>query len=202
MSRIQLVPQADAAIGRFHAWWRGDPLPNVPPLPGLALSPTDDERLICALAALPPAEFRARAIQGHQPWLARIGGEPVGWGWCASSSLSIGELGIACRLPAGNRYLWDFMTVAPRRGLGIYPRLLQAIVSGDPEGERFWVGHDLPNVASARGIAKAGFQEVGVVCRQPDGGFMLVPSGSVERATAASAIFGVPVVDRSLAWIA
>jgi hypothetical protein len=196
MPRTQIVPQADAAIGRLHAWWKGDPLPTFSLLQGLSLAPTDDGRLICALAAMTPAEFQARANQGHQPWLARIDREPVGWGWSASSSLSIGELGIACRLPAGNRYLWDFVTVAPWRGRGIYPRLLQAIVSSDPGGERFWVGHDLPNVASARGITKAGFQEVGVVCRLSSGAFELVPCGSAHRAEAASVLFGIPIADR------
>jgi hypothetical protein len=200
--RIQVVPPLTSAIGRFHTWWRGDPLPSLPFLSGLVMVPTDDQPLLNTLAGIDAAEFQRRMRQGHQPWLARIGVEPVAWGWCAAESLSIGELGIDCPLPRGNRYLWDFCTVTRWRGHGIYPRLLQTIVTSETEATRFWVGHDVPNVASERGIAKAGFQEVGVLYRQPDGGFELVPSASPQRVNAASALFGIPIAGRCSARIA
>jgi hypothetical protein len=120
-----------------------------------------------------------------------MAGEPVAWGWCATSDLSIGELGLSCSLPPGNRYLWDFVTLPSWRGRRIYPWLLQTIIASEPDAERFWLGHDMPNVASARGITKAGFQEVGVLYRRPDGEFVLVPSGSWDRAEAAASLFGV-----------
>jgi hypothetical protein len=188
--------QRPTPVGRFHTWWRGDPLPSLPRLPGLLIAQTDDARLIGGLVGTDAAEVRERMRQGHQAWLARMAEDPIGWGWCAADELSIGELGIACPLPPGNRYLWDFATVAPWRGHGIYPRLLQTIVASDPRAERFWVGHDFANTASARGIANAGFHEVGVVYRQRDGRFELVPSGSLSRAAAAVALFGVPLAGR------
>lgn len=134
--------------------------------------------------------------RGHTPWSARIDGEPVGWGWCATREVSIGELDIAVPLPPGNRYLWDFFTVPAWRGRGIYPRLLRTIIEHEPEVARFWVGHDLGNLASARGITKAGFHEVGLLYHRQDGGFELVPSGPLERAVAASDLFAVPIAGR------
>ena len=153
------------------------------------------------LAGIAAGEVRERLRQGHEPWLARIAGEPVAWGWCATAEASIGELGIAPAIPPGNRYLWDFWTVPPWRGQGIYPWLLQTIVTHEADVNRFWLGHDLGNVASARGIAKAGFQEIGLLYRQGDGSFVIDPCAPPPRVAAASALFGVPVAayDRAIA---
>ena len=63
---------------------------------------------------------------------------------------------------------------------------------GEPEVERFWVGHDLDNISSERGIARAGFGEVGLLYRG-DSEFALVPAGPRERAVAASTLFAVPI---------
>jgi len=180
-------------VGRFHAWWRGDTLPALPPVPGLSIAATADTRLLSELSGTDQRELDARMACGHTPWSARIDGEPVGWGWCATREVSIGELGIAVPLPPGNRYLWDFFTVPTWRGRGVYPWLLQTIIEHEPEAARFWVGHDLGNLASARGITKAGFHEVGLLYHRQDGGFELVPSGPLERAAAASDLFAVPI---------
>ncbi len=179
-------------VGRFHAWWRGDPLPALPPFPDLAIAPIADARLASELIDLPAPEIHDRMRLGHQPWLARVSAEPVAWGWSATRQFAIGELGITRSLPPHTRYLWDFVTRPEQRGRGIYPRLLLAMSLGEPGVERFWVGHDLDNVSSERGIARAGFGEVGVLYRG-DSGFALVPFGPRERAVAASALFGVPI---------
>jgi hypothetical protein len=196
------VGELDASeipVGRFHTWWRDDALAPLREMPGLSLAPVDDARIVGELAGIAAREFERRMLRGHRPWLARVAGEPVAWGWCAAAELSIGELGISCSIPAGNRYLWDFFTVPRWRGWGIYPRLLQSIVASEPDIERFWLGHDLDNIASARGIAKAGFREVGVLYRGQDGQFTLVPSGPLHLAEAASALFGVHVVESAAA---
>ena len=70
---------------------------------------------------------------------------------------------------------------------------MQAIVASEPETDRFWVGHDMPNTPSARGIARAGFREVGILYRLAGGNYLLVPSGAAPRAAAAGALFGVAV---------
>ena len=104
---------------------------------------------------------------GHRPWLARIGKVPVGWGWVAAREAEIQELGFSFALLPGDRYLWDFTMLPAWRGHDVNPALLQAILV---EGAtRFWIGHDRDNAASARGMAKAGFREVGTAHRPPDG---------------------------------
>jgi GNAT superfamily N-acetyltransferase len=183
-------------VGRFHAWWRGDPLPALPPFPDLRIEPLADSRLASELMNLPKHELHERIRLGHQPWLARVSDEPVAWGWNATRRFAIGELGLARSLPPHTRYLWDFCTCPEWRGRGLYPRLLQAIVASEPAVEQFWVGHDLGNTASARGIAKAGFAEVGLLCRGEASGFALVPSGPFARAAAAATIFAVPIAGR------
>jgi GNAT superfamily N-acetyltransferase len=187
-------------IGLFHTWWRGNPLPDFPVYPGLAIGRTDDVLLIASMSGIDVGLIWERFRRNHQPWLARIDGEPVACGWIATGDLSIGELGLAVELEATSRYLWDFQTLPPWRGRGIYPRLLQAIIDHHAAAERFWVGHDLDNIASARGIAKAGFCQVGAVFRMPDGSLALTPKGSVDHAAAACAQFGIQLVGQSTAF--
>lgn len=183
-------------VGRFHAWWRGDPLPALPPFPDLRTESIADPRRAADLIPLPSPDIEDRMRLGHQPWLTRVGDETVAWGWNATRQFTIGELGIARAVPSHTRYLWDFFTLPEWRGRGLYPRLLQAIVAAEPEVEQFWVGHDLGNTASARGIAKAGFAEVGLLYHGEVSGFALVPFGPFARAAAAATIFAVPIVGR------
>lgn len=131
----------------------------------------------------------------HQLWLARVDSAAVGWGWSAQRELSIGELGIDRPIASGNRYLWDFFTIPTWRGRGIYPRLLQEIVTRDLAAERFWLGHDMGNLPSWRGIARAGFRDVGALYRQPDGSFILIPTQPGDFAAAAAALFAITVSD-------
>ncbi len=191
----RLEPAGDP-IGLFYTWWRGDPLPALPHLPGLVTEATDDERLVADLMCVEVAAIRERIRQGQRPWLARMAGEPAGYGWVAEHEAAIGELGLTFPLPPGNLYLWEFMTLPAWRGHGIYPALLQAILRHERRAERFWIGHDLPNVASGRGIAKAGFQVIGVVYRLSSGVLTFMPSGPGPRAEAAAALLNLPLEGR------
>lgn len=186
---------APELVGYFYAWWRGDPLPAPRAMPNLSIAPATDDRLLARLMGVAEGMVQERRVAGHQPWLARVAEEPGGWGWVATSTFSIGELGVDLALPPGNRYLWDFVTLPPWRGRGVYPALLQAILIRDA-AERFWIGHDWDNRASARGIAKAGFTRVGTAYRLPDGRVVLVPGAPRERAEVAAALLDLPLVDR------
>jgi RimJ/RimL family protein N-acetyltransferase len=190
------APDTASPVGRFHTWWRGDALPTLPAVPGLAIAPGDDQRLLSELTTTAPRTIASWIEKGHRPWLARMRDEPVAWGWVATDELSIGELRVTRQLPPGNRYLWGFFTSPAWRGRGIYPRLLQAIIKNEPEAERFWVGHDLDNIASARGIATAGFLEIGPLFRLENGGYELVPTCPPPRAVAAAELFGVRIADQ------
>jgi GNAT superfamily N-acetyltransferase len=186
---------APELVGYFYAWWRGDPLPALCMQPRLSIARATDDLLLARLMGAEEAEVRERRAAGHQPWLAQVEAEPVGWGWAGTSAFSIGELNIDFALPPGNHYLWDFVTLPPWRGRGIYPSLLQAILTRG-EAERFWIGHDWDNRASARGIAKAGFARVGAAWHLADGRHALAPDVPRERAEAAAALLGLPLVAR------
>ena len=178
-------------VGPWYAWWPRDPLPALPPPPGFAAAPADDDRVLAALAGIGVEEVAAWRRVGNQPYLARMAGEPVGYGWSAGRRLEIGELGLAHALPPGERYLWGFATAERWRGRGVYPLLLQAILCRERmAGARFWIGHARDNAASARGILRAGFRHVGDVYRLPTEHLALVPVGPIERARVGAALLG------------
>lgn len=181
-----------ASGGSWYTWWNGDPLPALPPLPGFTAERVDDARLIAQLVEVSAAEARALAQPGDCLYVARIETAPAGYGWSAAGDAEIGELRLSFTLAPRNRYLWGFVTRPVWRGRGIYPRLLQAILTAEAaEADRFWIGHEPGNVASARGILKAGFRRVGDLYFLPDGGLALLADGVPERAGPAAAVLGV-----------
>jgi len=184
-----------AFVGPWYAWWPGDPLPELPMLPGFAAAPVADDAAFATLSGLSAVEIAARRENGDRPYRATVEEAGVGWGWSAMRHLAIGELGIARDLPPGDRYLWAFETLPAWRGRGIYPRLLQAILRREAqEGARSWIGHDPGNAPSARGITRAGFGQVGAIYRAAAGGYLLVPRGPLDRAQIGALLLGARVL--------
>jgi GNAT superfamily N-acetyltransferase len=180
-------------VGYFYTWWRGDPLPDLPAIAGFSTMQCDDVALMSKLTDLPEAEISARIENGHQPYLACIDDVPAAYGWSAWSWLSIGELGVERELPNGDHYLWDFVTLPAFRGRGIYPHMLQAIIRAEMvQAERFWIGHDLDNIASARGIEKAGLPVIGEVWVRDDRPIFTGREPS-DRAEMASGLLDLPL---------
>ena len=172
----------------FATWWRGDSLPKLPSLPEFSARRATDLPLLEQLTHLPEPILTARFDAEHDIVVAFLADEPAGYGWLARRSGGIEELDYRFDLPDGNGYLWDFVTLPAWRGRGVYPHLLQTIVRQEAGIERFWIGYQAHNLASARGIQKAGFQVVGDLA-MTDGhasGFTAEPG---ERGQAASAIF-------------
>jgi GNAT superfamily N-acetyltransferase len=180
-------------IGFFYAWWRADDLPVVSSPESLVIEVANDERSVARLTEVDQEIVRLRMHAGQSPWIAKIATEVVGYGWVAVHDAEIGELGLRLRLTEAERYLWDFVTLPRWRGQGIYPAMLQAILTRDTDGERFWIGHDLSNAASAHGIARAGFRKVGAVYRLTDADLVFVPSEPGSRAEAAARLLGIPL---------
>ena len=181
----------------FAAWWRGDPLPALPPLPEFTVEWAPDSALVERLTGLPRAEVQRRHANGNQAVAALLADEPAGYGWVARERGAIAELDFAFALPPGNRYLWDFATLAQYRGRGVYPHLLQAILRQESASgaERIWIGYEAGNGASARGIAKAGFAEVGDLVTEDARVTGLVLYGAGERARAFRAIAEPALLD-------
>ncbi len=144
------------AIRQFH-----DIPEAFSPLPGLAVRRELSASVMAALQGRSEQEMQRRFDAGHRSYVACRDGATAAWGWVATSSAEIGEVGSAFLIPPGERYLWNFVTLPAHRGLGIYPRLLDAVVRAElPEAERFWIVYAPENHASGRGIQKAGFRTV------------------------------------------
>jgi GNAT superfamily N-acetyltransferase len=133
-------------------------MPTLSPLDALEVHHVWDVSFMAELQQRSEAEIAQRFAGGHRPYVAWRNEEPAAFGWVATRTASIGELDATFTIPDGERYLWNFVTLPAHRGLGIYPRLLQAIVAEESRAaERFWIGYAPENHASGSGIAKAGF---------------------------------------------
>lgn len=142
----------------FAARHRRDPAPNIEPLSGLVVRRVEDVEFMAALQGRTPEEIARRFAAGHRAYVAWRDSAPAAWGWVATRSAEIGELGSSFEIPVAERYLWNFVTLVAHRGLGIYPRLLEAIVRAESrEADRFWIAYAPENHASGAGIRKAGF---------------------------------------------
>ena len=140
---------------------RDDPSPQLEPKIDLVVRRESDTAAMAAVQGRSEAEMAARLAVGHRAYVACIGSVPAGFGWVATRTADIGELGTSFSIPADERYLWNFVTLRAYRGLGVYPRLLDAIVRAESlEASRFWIAYAPENHASGSGIRKAGFATV------------------------------------------
>ena len=102
-------------------WWRSDSLPSLPVVPGFHAAMCDDDAMLAELNRISIEEVRARRQKGHRPYVGRLQGMPVAYGWVATRSASIGELNLTITLSQRDRYLWDFATLPAWQGRGLYP---------------------------------------------------------------------------------
>ena len=135
-----------------------DHVASLPPLDGVEFRRETDPTVMALAQQRPYDTMRARFDDGHRAYVARRDGAVIAWGWVATRTAAIGEMGATFTIPRGERYLWNFVTLSAHRGRGIYPRMLQAILRAEGETvERFWIACAPENRASGSGIAKAGF---------------------------------------------
>lgn len=131
---------------------------------GVTIREIDDPVLLSFINQISEEEAVNRLANDHKAYVAFLEGIPAAFGWVASGKARVGELNHEFILPMGHRYLWNFRTLQEFRGLGIYPYLLQQIILAEqPEAECLWIIHAPENIASRRGIQKAGFRFVGDV---------------------------------------
>jgi GNAT superfamily N-acetyltransferase len=145
----------------FAVRHRIDPVPELAPLPSLSVRLESDAAAMAALQGRTVEEMTRRFDAGHRAYVAVMNGQPAAWGWVATRVAEIGELRATFTIPRVERYLWNFVTLKSHRGLGIYPRLLEAIIRTEArDAERFWIAYAPENHASGAGIRKAGFVAV------------------------------------------
>ncbi|HEX8271820.1 MAG TPA: GNAT family N-acetyltransferase [Longimicrobiaceae bacterium] len=178
---------------------RDDPAPTLAPLAGLAVRRETDAGVMAGLQWRTETEMALRFAAGHRAYLALLHGEPAAFGWVATLSAGIGELGSTFTLPERERYLWNFVTLRSHRGMGIYPRLLDAIVRAESAGaERFWIAYAPENHASGSGIRKAGFATVASLSFDAEGR-PAVSDAAPGGAAAAARLLGIRAADEPLA---
>jgi GNAT superfamily N-acetyltransferase len=182
-------------------YWIQDALASNSSLPGLSAGPALDWQELAEINRLSLTEVYDRRMDGHRPYVSRMDGHAVGYGWLATSQLSIGELDIHVGLPPGDRYLWDFATLPAWQGRGLYPRLLRSILEQEIQNaQRFWIIHSPENLPSGAGMSKAGFESVGQLSFTVDGSVGLAPyPDSIERARIGAALLQVPIIESVLA---
>jgi GNAT superfamily N-acetyltransferase len=182
--------------GLLWTWWRGDVLPRLQPLSNLTVGISTDVTLIAHLMASPIEYVLQRVQDNHRPYVAYVDAVPVAVGWSATGQAEFAEGRVYFRVPANNRYFYFFVTLPQWRGCGIYTHLLQAMLRIESvENERFWILHEIGNIASERGIAKAGFHLISKVCILRDESVCFMPlDEEIERARAGASVFGLPLV--------
>lgn len=141
---------------------KNDTLPSVALRAGLRIEECSDVELLSSLGTTSPDEVVRRLANDNLAFVAFAENSPAAFGWMARGRAFIGELHHDLILPYRHRYLWNFRTLEPFRGRGIYPSLLHEIIDFETSrADRFWIIHAPENEASLRGIRKAGFQYVG-----------------------------------------
>jgi RimJ/RimL family protein N-acetyltransferase len=185
----------------FATFWIEDIFTPIPSLPGFTAGLALNWHELAEINRLSQAEVIDRLNNGNLPYIARMDGQPVAYGWLAKSKVSIGELDINVDLPPDDRYLWDFATLPDWQGRGLYPRLLQSILEQEIQNaKRFWIIHAPENLPSGAGMSKAGFEFVGQLSFTLDGKVGLAPySDSTERARIGAALLQVPIIESVLA---
>ena len=170
------ILKKEQAIMSLATYWVEDPLSPLPALPGFDVVIDSDLHELTGINRISPSEGRARLNDGHLPYVARMDGQAVGYGWVATRKASIGELDLTFELSSDDRYLWDFATLPDWQGRGLYPRLLQTILERERKNaKRFWIIHAPENLPSGAGMYKAGFEFVGLLSFTSDGRVGLAP---------------------------
>jgi GNAT superfamily N-acetyltransferase len=182
-------------------YWFEDTLSPIQALPGFDVVIDSDLQQLIGIHRISQTEGLARLKDGHLPYVARMDGQLVGYGWVATRKASIGELDLTFKLPSDDRYLWDFATLPDWQGHGLYPRLLQTILERESKNaKRFWIIHAPENLPSGAGMSKAGFEFVGQLSFTADGMVGLAPfTDTIDRARSGASLLGVPLIESVLA---
>lgn len=141
------------------------PTPRITPLVhasfrrvGLESAPA----LAAALGGEKTAEVCRRFETGRRCYTAWVEDKLVTYGWVSFEEEYVDELNLRLSLLPGEAYIWDCATLPAFRRKRLYSALLVHIVEALRAENlcRVWIGADLNNEASHRGIARAGFRSI------------------------------------------
>ncbi|MEO7455230.1 MAG: GNAT family N-acetyltransferase [Gemmatimonadaceae bacterium] len=168
-------------------------------LAGMVVHHVTEPALMASIQGRTIQEMSRRLDAGHHAYVAYVHDVPAAWGWVATRSAEIGELGASFAIASAERYLWNFVTAPAFRGRGIYPRLLAHIIDAESrDAEWFWIAWAPENHASGKGIRRAGFTPVAELSFDANGLPALhdmQPGG----AALAAGMLGLPEAEEKLA---
>lgn len=141
-----------------------EPMPDIAPLIPATFCRAGPEFLPVLTETMDrdETEIRKRFESGRRCYTAWVEGKLAAYGWLSFEEEYIGELNLRLRLLSGEAYIWDCVTMPAFRQQRLYSGLLRYIVAelGAEKLCRVWIGADLENLPSQRGIARAGFRPV------------------------------------------
>jgi len=151
-------------VGRIWTLNLDEPTPAFTPLVPATFGRAGPEAAPALAAAMggETREILGRFETGRRCYAAWVEGQLAAYGWVSFDEEFIGELSLRLRLLPGEAYIWDCATLPAFRQRRLYSALLVYIL-GALRAEplcRVWIGADLDNEASQRGIARAGFRPV------------------------------------------
>ncbi|HLF26827.1 MAG TPA: GNAT family N-acetyltransferase [Anaerolineae bacterium] len=126
------------------------------------VEPEAAEALAQAMGQRDPTLVLERFDASRRCYAAYVEGRIAAYGWVSFDEEWIGEIHLRIRLAPGEAYIWDCATLPAYRRYRLYTTLLAHIVNQlrDERLRRAWIGTDMDNIASQRGIALAGFRPV------------------------------------------
>jgi RimJ/RimL family protein N-acetyltransferase len=135
--------------------------PPTPPGIHVARLDADNVDVICEVWPENIDEMRSRLQEGHLCYVAFLDGRPVHYSWVQRAGVhNITEAATSLVVAPGEFWIYHCRTVEFAKGKGIYPTVLTHIVR-DHFADRYVRGRiytEDENVASQRGILKAGFR--------------------------------------------
>jgi hypothetical protein len=148
--------------------WTLDPDQSTPPItPNIPaafsqVEPQAASELAAAMGEAVLAEVHSRFRAGRRCYVARVDRKIAAYGWVSFIDEYVGELTLHLKLLPDEAYIWNCVTLPDFRREYLYSALLTYIVGElhKDHVSRVWIGADTENVASQKGIARAGFSHV------------------------------------------
>lgn len=122
----------------------------------------DDVSAMISVTDYDAEEIQNRFTTGRHCYAAWIADQIAAYGWVSFDHEDVGELRLRIKLLVGEAYIWDCATLPPYRGNYLYSALLSHIIRELRVQNlcRAWIGADVENVVSQKGMARAGFHHV------------------------------------------
>lgn len=129
-------------------------------------------RLAQNLSATQVTEVEQRLAGGRRCYTAWAEDRLAGYGWVSFQHEEVQELGVRLQLQPCEAYIWDCYTFPAFRQLHIYAALLVWMLQqlGEEGLCRAWIGANMDNLPSQRGIDRAGFTRVADLLISREGG--------------------------------